>query len=106
VHRELGPGFRELIYHRAFTLELGSRGLRFETQKPIVVRYKEWEIPGQKVDLIVASVVLIELKVVPRLKPVHRHQVQSYLRTTDLKIGLLMNFRTSLLKDGLRRVTP
>jgi GxxExxY protein len=106
VHRELGPGFKELIYHRAFVLELRERGLRFETDKPIVVRYKRWNIPGQKVDLLVEDTVLIELKAVPRLRALHRHQVQSYLRTMNLKLGLLMNFRTSLLKDGLRRVTP
>jgi GxxExxY protein len=53
VHRALGPGFKEKIYHRAYCLELDSRGIKFECEKPIVVRYKNWEIPGQKVDLIV-----------------------------------------------------
>ena len=105
VHRELGPGFKE-SYHRAFKLELESRGISYESDKPILVRYREWNIPGQKVDLIVAGIVLVELKAVPRLRLLHRYQVQSYLRTTGLPIGLLMNFNSTLLKNGLQRVTP
>jgi GxxExxY protein len=104
VHRELGPGFKECIYHRAMRLELDSRGLKFETDKPILVKYRQWLIPGQKIDLIVAGVVLVELKAVPRLRRIHQYQVQSYLRTTSLPIGLLMNFNAALLKDGLQRV--
>jgi hypothetical protein len=58
VHRALGPGFKEKIYHRAYCLELDSRGIKFECEKPIVVGYKNWEIPGQKVDLIVEGVLV------------------------------------------------
>jgi iron complex transport system substrate-binding protein len=104
VHRELGPGFKEVIYERAFCLELDSRGVRFETEKPILVRYKSWEIPGQKVDLLVAGVVLVEIKAVPKLKQIHTHQILSYLKTLDLRLGLLMNFKQRLLRDGLKRV--
>ena len=104
VHRVLGPGFREKIYSRAFRLELDSRQLRFECEKPILVRYKDWTIPGQKVDLIVEDVVLVEIKVVPRLRPIHRVQVISYLKTTGLRVGLLMNFNAVVLKQGLQRV--
>jgi len=104
VHRALGPGFREKIYSRAYCLELDSRGLRFECEKPILVRYKEWEIPGQKVDLIVEEIVLVEIKTVPRLRSVHRAQVLSYLKTTGLRVGLLMNFNVGILKHGLRRI--
>jgi len=104
VHRALGPGFRERIYERAYGLELGARGLRFESEKPILVRYKDWEIPGQKVDLIVEGLVLVEIKTVPRLRPVHRAQVLSYLKTLRLRVGILMNFNVAVLKDGLQRV--
>jgi GxxExxY protein len=106
VHRELGPGFKERIYHEAFRLELTSRGLPFESEKRILVKYREWLIPGQQIDLIVEGIVLVELKAVPRLRPLHRYQVQSYLRTTALPIGLLLNFNVPLLKDGLQRVLP
>ena len=105
VHRELGPGFKESIYHTAFRIELDSRTISFESEKPILVRYRQWSIPGQKIDLIVAGIVLVELKAIPRLRPIHKYQVQSYLRTTGLPIGLLMNFNAPLLKDGLERIT-
>jgi GxxExxY protein len=104
VHKELGPGFKEQIYHVALCLELDSRGLRFESEKKVAVRYREWTIPGQKIDLIVENVVIVELKAVPKLARLHRGQLVSYLRTTGLRVGLLMNFNTILLKHGLIRV--
>ena len=104
VHRELGPGFKERIDERVFLLELDSRGMKFESEKPIEVRYKEWLIPGQKIDLIVEGVVLVELKAVPKLRRIHLAQVFSYLKTTDLRVGLLMNFNARLFKEGLRRI--
>ena len=104
VHKVLGPGFRERIYEAAFRLELDSRDIPYESEKKILVRYKTWEFPGQKIDLIVAGAVLVELKAVPRLRPVHREQVRSYLRTTGLRVGLLMNFNQALFKNGTKRV--
>lgn len=104
VHRALGPGFREVIYKRAFCLELELRGLRFESEKQIMVRYKTWQIPGQNVDLIIGGAVLVELKAVPRLRPIQYSQVLSYLKTLDLRIGLLVNFNCAVLKDGFKRV--
>jgi GxxExxY protein len=104
VHRALGPGFRERIYQRAYCLELDDRKLRFECEKRILVHYRNWEIPGQTVDLIVEGMVLVEIKSVPRLRPIHRLQVLSYLKTLTLRVGLLMNFNVPLLKDGLQRV--
>ena len=104
VHRSLGPGFREKIYVQALCLELDEQKLKFEAQKSILVRYKQWQTPGQTVDLLVESSVLVEAKVVPRLRPMHRLQVLSYLKTLDLRIGLLINFNVPVLKDGFRRV--
>ena len=104
VHRALGPGFREVIYKRAYLLELDSRGLKFECEKKILVHYREWQIPGQTVDLVVEGIVLVELKALPKLRPIHRRQVMSYLKTTGLRVGLLMNFNVSLLKHGLQRI--
>jgi GxxExxY protein len=102
VHRTLGPGFKEKIYHRAFLLELDSRGIGFESEKPILVKYKTWEIPGQKVDLIVGGVVLI--KAVPKIRAIHRAQALSYLRTTGLRVALILNFNARLLKHGTQRL--
>jgi GxxExxY protein len=104
VHRELGPGFKETIYERALCLELDSRGIKFESEKSVEVRYKQWSIPGQRIDLIVAGVVLVEVKTVSKLKKLHESQVVSYLKTTGLRVGLLMNFNSVLFKHGLRRI--
>ena len=104
VHRELGPGFKEAIYQKAVCLELDSRGISFETEKKIEVRYKQWRIPGQRIDLIVGCVVLVEIKAVSKVKRLHQKQVVSYLKTTGLRVGLLMNFNSVLFKHGLRRI--
>lgn len=104
VHRLLGPGFREKIYERALCLELDSHGLKFETEKLIDVRFREWLIPGQKIDLLIEGCILVETKVVPQLRPLHRLQVLSYLKTLDLRLGLLINFNVAVLKDGFKRV--
>ena len=104
VHRELGPGFKEKIYQRAYCLELDARGIPFESEKPIDVRYKTWFIPGQRLDLVVEGVVLVEIKALPKLVKRHEYQVRSYLKTTGLRAGLLVNFNRALLKNGLRRI--
>lgn len=104
VHSELGPGFREHIYERAYCLELDSRGIRYECEKRIEVRYKKWLIPGQTIDLVIEGIVLVELKTVPQLKPIHRAQVISYLKAMGLKVGLIMNFNAELFKAGIKRV--
>ena len=104
IHRALGPGFKEKIYQRAYMLELNSRGMSFESEKEVEVQYRTWRIPGQRIDLIVEGVVLVEIKAVSRLKARHEAQLRSYLKTTGLRVGLLMNFNSRLLKDGLKRI--
>ena len=104
VHRILGPGFKEIIYQRALCLELDATGLKYECEKPILVRYKHWEIPGHKMDLIVEGSVLVELKTVPRLRPIHTRQVVSYRKAGPLTLGLLMNFNVNVLRDGMKRI--
>ena len=104
VHRELGPGFLESIYQRALCLELEAQGLPFEREKPLVVMYRGQGIPGQRVDLLAGGVVIVEVKAVTALEPVHLAQVLSYLKTTGLRVGLLLNFREALLRNGIRRV--
>ena len=104
VHRELGPGFLESIYQRALCLELEAQGLAFEREKPLVVMYRGQGIPGQRVDLLVGGSVIVEVKAVAALEPVHLAQALSYLKTTGLRVGLLLNFREALLRNGIRRV--
>ena len=103
VHRELGPGYREVIYRRAYCLELDSRGLRFECEKAVLVKYRDWLIPGQRLDLVVTDSVIIEVKSVPRLLRRHESQVLSYLKSTGYRVGLLLNFNVSLMRDGVKR---
>ena len=104
VHRALGPGFIEPIYRKAMCLELDARKVTYEVERPVRVAYREVEIPGQRVDLIVEGLIVVELKSVVRIDEVHRAQLLSYLRTTGLRGGLLINFRVPVLKQGLKRV--
>jgi GxxExxY protein len=105
VHRILGPGFKEQIYERAFCLELDSLGIAYVCEKRISVPYRHWEIPGHKIDLLVEGRVIVELKSVSKLKQVHKRQVVSYLRATNLRLGLVINFNVDILKDGgIKRV--
>jgi GxxExxY protein len=104
VHRVLGPGFLESIYEKALRHELELRGVATETQKEILVPYKDIQIEGQRLDLLVAGRVIVELKAVDALAPIHDAQLISYLKATGLRLGLLINFRVSLLKDGIKRL--
>jgi GxxExxY protein len=88
VHRETGPGFREKIYETAYCLELNARGISFECEKKIDVRYKQWVIPGQRVDLVIERLVVVEIKAVSKLLRLHERQVRSYLKTMGLHAGL------------------
>lgn len=104
VHRALGPGFLESIYRRAMCVELDARGLPYEVERPVRVAYRGVEIPGQRVDLIIGGLIIVEMKTVIRLDRVHVGQVISYLKTTGLRGGLLINFRVPLLVKGLKRI--
>ena len=104
VHKALGPGFLESIYKKAMSIELEKARLPFEREKPIDVWYDGVALKGQRVDLIVAAVVVVELKSVARFESIHEVQVVSYLRTTGLRAGLLINFQVPLLHRGLRRI--
>jgi|SRR5687768_17648272 GxxExxY protein len=104
VHKALGPGFKEVIYVRAFCLELDSRGIPFESEKKILVRYRTWEIPGQRVDLLVAGVLLVEIKSIPKIRKIHHSQVISYLKTLNFRLGLILNFNNRYMKAGIKRI--
>ncbi len=103
VHRVLGPGFIESIYRKAMCLELESAGLSYEKERPVKVRYRGVDIPGQRVDLIVEDAVVVELKSVQQIDAVHHAQTISYMKTVSVRAGLLINFRVPILRDGLKR---
>jgi GxxExxY protein len=104
VHRVLGPGFLEKIYQEALCLELQARKLPFERERPVTVHYRGVAIPGQRIDLIVDTCLIVELKAASRLDTAHDAQLLSYLRTTGLRLGLLLNFSCPTLRDGIRRI--
>ena len=105
VHRTLGPGFKEAIYVEALCLEMASRDLKFEREKAISVRYKDVEIPGQRLDLVVEQVLVVECKAAEALNNVHIRQMTSYLKTTGLRLGFIFNFNVDVLMPaGFRRV--
>lgn len=104
VHKALGPGFLESIYKKAMLVELAANGISYESEKAVTVRYRDVLIQGQRVDLIVRGLIVVELKAVARFDDVHRSQVISYLKTTGLRGGLLINFRVPVLKAGLHRI--
>ena len=104
VHRHLGPGFLESIYHSALCVEFRERGISFELERAIAVVYKGHPLHSHKLDLIVESRVVVEVKAVAQLEEIHGSQVVSYLRATGLRAGLLLNFNATVMKAGIRRI--
>lgn len=104
VHRELGPGFLEAIYEEALALEFASRGIQFRRQPLIQVNYKGQLIGENRLDFLVHECLIVELKSVETLLPIHTAQVISYLKATGLKLGLLLNFNAKVLTQGIHRI--
>ncbi len=103
-HRQLGPGLLESVYEAALAYELTERGLPVERQKPVPIAYKGLRFDeGFRIDLLVAGEVVVELKCVETLLPIHDAQVISYLKLCGLKVGLLLNFKVPVLRQGIRR---
>jgi GxxExxY protein len=104
VHRHLGPGLLESAYETCLAYELGQLGLAVERQKALPLVCKEIHLDqGYRIDLLVEQRVVVEVKVVDQIAPVHEAQVLSYLRFSGCKVGLLLNFNVELLKQGIRR---
>jgi len=105
VHTALGPGLLESVYERCLKHELIKRGLRVESQVWLPVIYDGVEIEGgYKIDLLVEGCIVVELKVVEQLLPIHKAQLLSYLKLSGKQVGLLINFNVVHLRDGIRRV--
>jgi GxxExxY protein len=105
IHTTLGPGLLESVYDAVLAYELGRRGLRTAHQQPIPVVYEGIRIDaGFRADLIVEDQVIVEIKSVEVLAPVHKKQLLTYLRLADKRLGLLINFNVVLIKDGITRI--
>jgi GxxExxY protein len=104
VHRLLGPGLLESIYQKALCHELALRGVRHCTQQPVPVSYKGVDLGDDLfMDILVEDDLVVELKAVERLEPIHEAQLLTYLKLSRRRLGLLINFNVRLLKDGVRR---
>ncbi len=103
VHRKLGPGLLETVYESALCIEFDEIALNLERQKTLPVYYKNQEIGEFRVDLLVGNAVVVELKSVERYDRVFEAQVLSYMKLGGYKLGLLINFNSKLLKDGIKR---
>ena len=105
VHMELGPGLLESVYEVCLRHELSERGVSFESQVALPVVYKGLKLDaGLRLDLVVDGKVIVELKAVESAQPVHAAQVLTYLRLTGLRLGLLINFNSARLRDGIKRM--
>lgn len=105
VHRKLGPGLLESAYQECLFYELTLQGLKVEREKPMPIVYKEIELnQGYRIDLLVEDKVVIEIKTVESFKDVHLAQVLTYLKLGKYKLGLLLNFQVTVLRDGIKRV--
>jgi len=104
VHKVLGPGLLERTCARAVCLELHAAGIPFEAEKHVPVTYRGQLLCHHRLDLVVANAVIVEIKSVERLAPVHHAQLLNYLRITGLRVGLLINFNLSTLHEGIKRI--
>jgi GxxExxY protein len=105
VHSILGPGLLESVYEVALAHELRNRGFQVERQRAVPIVYEEVKFDeGFRLDLLVNDQVVVELKSVEEVKPVHKKQLLTYLRLQDKRLGLLLNFNVNLMKDGITRI--
>ena len=105
VHSKLGPGLLESVYEVCLVHELKKRGLVVERQIPLPIEYDGIRLDaGLRLDLLVESCVIVELKAVESLLPVHKAQILTYLKLTGHRLGILINFHVSLIRDGIKRI--
>ncbi|MCA9239368.1 MAG: GxxExxY protein [Planctomycetales bacterium] len=104
VHKTLGAGFLESTYEKALSIELNIRNIPHEVQKPVCLSYKGNPVGEARLDLLVSGLLVVELKAVDSIHPIHQAQVINYLKATGCELGLLINFNVTLLKDGLKRI--
>ncbi|MCF1184616.1 GxxExxY protein [Marichromatium gracile] len=104
VHRQLGPGFLEAVYETALALELASRGIVHQRQVEVGIDYKGTRVGQARLDLLIGERLIVELKTVDTLLPIHKAQLLSYLKALDQPLGLLINFKVPVLRQGIQRV--
>ena len=104
VHRNLGPGLLESAYEECLCYEFVNRGIKYERQKLLPVAYKGTKLDcGYRLDVVVNDLVVLELKAVDQIQPIHSAQLLTYLKLSNLKLGILINFNVTVLKSGIKR---
>jgi GxxExxY protein len=105
VHKALGPGLLESAYERCLCHELNLRGLSHKSQQPLDVRYKGIKLDcGYRLDIVVEDKIILELKSCEKIEPIHKAQLLTYLKLSGIKLGLLLNFNVTLMRDGIVRI--
>jgi len=105
VHRNLGPGLLESAYEECLCRELSICGIAFERQKSLAVSYKGVKLDcGYRLDIVVGGLIILELKAVDQVEPIHEAQLLTYLKLSNLKLGILINFNVPILRDGIKRI--
>ena len=103
VHRHLGAGFLESVYEQALACEMSNRGVAFQRQVPMRLKYKHHEVGEGRLDFLVGGALIVELKAVEAIHPIHEAPLFNYLRATGHPLGLLINFNVQVLKNGIKR---
>ncbi|MFC1858964.1 GxxExxY protein [Thermodesulfobacteriota bacterium] len=105
VHKQLGPGLLESTYEQCLAYELNKAGLPFKLQMPLPVHYKEIKLDcGYRIDILIDDKIIVELKSVEKLLPIHQAQLLTYMKLSHIKIGLLINFNVRFIKNGIKRM--
>ena len=105
VHQHLGPGLLETAYHQCLAQELSLRDIAYETEKPIPLEYKGINLDcGYRLDFLIESKLILELKAVEKALPIHEAQMITYLKLTKCKLGLIFNFNAAVLREGIKRI--
>ncbi len=104
VHRHLGPGYLESVYEDALAIELELRGIPFLRQLPLSIDYKGARIGNHQLDFLIDERLIVELKTVEAIAEIHRAQLLSYLKSTRLQLGLILNFKVPTMRDGVHRI--
>ncbi|MEM9019926.1 MAG: GxxExxY protein [Planctomycetota bacterium] len=104
VHRVLGPGFLERSYQKALAIELRIRGIEHAVESPVHLDYKGESIGEGRIDILVDNELIVELKTVDSIAPIHKAQTLAYLKATGHQLALIINFNTTVLRDGIKRI--
>ena len=104
IHRDVGPGFMEPLYSNAMCVELRARNIPFEREKVVTVKYRDEPVGIHRLDFLIWDSIVVELKAVKALEPVHQAQIMAYMKASKIRVGLLMNFCGATFKEGTKRV--